>query len=514
IVLDDGGPQRPYEAISFFTDVITHHAGHAYAVASRLGVGEALATLERHDGALEAFRIAIEELSARHPGAPRGLINRDVLRVSLGMMSQHQRAGGDLGAALAYAELAAELVDPDIAEQRAAVLQQLGQAQELRAQELGQDAEVAAADQQEDAAVRATDLTERSGMMFARAAATFVTVSQIHTLNEWRSADSSWRAAELFTRAGQLGRAVKLFRAFATERPDHSLVPRAWLRIGQLHQAMGDLSSAIQAYKQCYRDYPRTLDGSRALIPLARCYLALGLDNDPLAEKTLHLVLEDSEVFTPEAPEFADALFLMGEVLNRRGEYERAIGTLEEALDRYPDDPRAWHARPLLADSYRQSGLVLKKEVADATTAAEIAHIREESVGRFQRARELYRMLITQNELRGRDPLEWLEKLNLRHAYVYEADCYYEVGDHREALRRYEEVAGMYKDTPTALAAYVQIINCHAFLGQPDEARAALARARILVSAIPQEAFDNGVSPEGRKDWQRYFESLGDAELF
>ena len=71
-----------------------------------------------------------------------------------------------------------------------------------------------------------------------------------------------------------------------------------------------------------------------------------------------------------------------------------------------------------------------------------------------------------------------------------------------------------FKDSPTALAAYVQIINCHVFLSQPLEARAALARALILVDAIPRAGFGRSVSPETHRDWKRYFEWLGESELF
>jgi hypothetical protein len=80
-------------------------------------------------------------------------------------------------------------------------------------------------------------------------------------------------------------------------------------------------------------------------------------------------------------------------------------------------------------------------------------------------------------------------------------------------LKLYEEAAGMFKDQPAGLAAYVQIINCHVFLGQPEEALAALARVHVLVDGMPQVAFDTSSSPENREDWKRYFEWLSESEL-
>ena len=228
----------------------------------------------------------------------------------------------------------------------------------------------------------------------------------------------------------------------------------------------------------------------------------------------LLVVLEGSEVFTPEAPEFADALFLLGEAQKRRGEFERAIATLEEALKRYPDDLRVSKARFLLADSYRQSGLALRAEVSDANSAGEIEQMRLEGGERFRAARQLFRQLINEFETRDLAALTRLQKVYLRLAYVYEADCYFETQEYREALKLYEEAAGTYKDTASALAAYVQIINSHVFVGEPEEARAALARALVLTEAMPDESFDASVSPETREDWKRYFRWLTASALF
>jgi hypothetical protein len=75
-------------------------------------------------------------------------------------------------------------------------------------------------------------------------------------------------------------------------------------------------------------------------------------------------------------------------------------------------------------------------------------------------------------------------------------------------------VVATYKGLPSALAAYVQIINCHVFLGEPREARAALARAQVLVDSMRPDVFSRGVSPETRDDWKNYFGWLAQSELF
>jgi len=350
--------------------------------------------------------------------------------------------------------------------------------------------------------------------MFIAASDSSLQIGRIPTLKDKRSAAAVWHAAELLRDGDELKRAADLYAMFIADHPDHPLVPRAMLRIGQVLQATGDLEGAIAGFRECYAAHSRTIDGMRALIPLARCYMALGKEKEDLVEGTLDVILEGSEFFTPDAPEFADALYLYGEVLNRRGAYEEAISRLDEVVERYPEDERIWPARALLADSYRQIALALKKEVAQAGSAAEIEHIKKEAAARFDQARALYRGLIDEFVVRDQESLTELERVNLRHAYVNEADCFFETAKYQDALKLYEDVASVFKRTTTALAAYVQIINCYVFLGQPEEARAALARARILVDAIEDDAFERSVSPESRSDWKRYFSWLDEAELF
>lgn len=519
VVSEDGGPQRPLEALSFFNDVVANHPNSAYAVASRIGAGDALAMLERHAEALDAYSIATIEMESQpvrrleSAGLP---VDRATLRASLAVLAETQRQADKLPEAVAYARLATTLLDPKDVDSATLLLQQLAVLQSLLAVDLDDQAggggRVPGRETRSVALPRASSQEARAA--FADAAETYHRLAQINALHERRAAEASWRAADLFTRAGEIDLAGALYVSFAAERPQHSLVPRALLRIGILHQAVGRLPAAVDAYRECYRRFPRTLDAARSLVPLARCYLSMGPDYEDLAEKTLRVVLEDSEVFTPQAPEFANAMLLLGEVLNRRGDFERAIPTLEEMLERYPKDPRVWEAHFLLADSYRRSGLALKAEIADAKFAEEIQQMRTDAAARFAAAQKLYRRLIDEYELRDPTTFTGIQRVRLRLSFLYEADCYFERQDHRQALKLYEQAAALYKDTASALAAYVQIINSHVFLGRPAEARAALARALVLVDALPEAAFVATVSREGRSDWKRYFEWLGKSELF
>ncbi len=506
VVMSDGGPQRPLEAVSFFQDVIDNHPGSTYAVASRVGLAEALAAMERDEEAVQAFRIAIEEMKEYQPSR---VADRRVLRTRLGLLSEIQRQDGRFDHAARYAKLAVELLDPTDVQEGTPLLEQLGLVQFLRAEELA--SEVEAVDGAEGVGDSAF---AQAQVMFAEAAETHLRIAKLNALNDARVADATWQAAELYVRGGEELRASELFEAFVRERPQHPQAPRAFLRVGQLRRTAGALAGAIEAFRQCYVRFPSTLDGARALVPLARCYFTLGTGYEDLAEKTLRIVLEDSEVFTPQAPDFAEALFLLGELLHRRNEFERAIPTLEEAMERYADDPRVPKARFLLAESYRQSALGLRSRVRETGLSLQTRQITTDSTERLRTARELYRRLIDELEMGDPARLSGRDATLLRLAYLYEADCYFEAQEYPRALKLYEEAANKYQDTVHALASCVQIINSYVFLGQAEEARAVLARTLVLVEVIPDAAFDRTLSSETREDWKRYFQWLGQSELF
>ena len=507
VVLEDAGPQRPEESLSFFRDVIDLHPRTRWAVASWVGTGNAMVALERHDQAVEAYRHALDGLRSLEYSRP---VDPDALRVALGTLADERQKMRNPRAAVAYAEMAVALVDPTAVDLLTVHLQQLADAQI----DLGHELEEQAGDLEASGSPDATSVRMARRNAALAAVDTLLDVARINTLNEQTGSQALWQAGELCALAPDRVRASELFEQFARERPEDSLTPRALLRVGQLNEDLARLERATDAYQQCYRLFPRTIEGARALIGISRTYLRRGSQYEELAEQTLAFVLDDPEAFTPDAPEFAEAMFMLGDVVHRRGDYEMAITVLEESIERYPDHPSIPQARLLRADSYRQSGLALKREASEARHAGEIRRMRDEARDRLDHGRALYRELLTKYE--GRDPaaLSRLERMYQRHAYMYEADCLFENQRYKEALKLYEEAAATYKGTPTALAAHVQVINCHVFLEAPQEAQAALVRARILVDAIPDEGFEASISPETRDDWHRYFDWLEESDLF
>jgi len=507
VVLSDGGPQRPAEALSFFRDVISAHATGLYVAASRLGLAEALASLERYDEALEQYGTVVDLLPA-YDASP--VLNREVVRASMTVVAAQLRQRGRYEQALAFLAPAVGLVDRDNTELLSTYLQRLGDWRAALARRLQAGAKELPAGEAE----ARDELFGRARELLVSAAQTYLELARVNTLNEPRSAAAAWRAADLFDEAGDRQRAVLVLREFVRERPGHSLVPRALLRLGQSLQAMGRFEEAIEAYQENYRRFPRTPDAGSALVPLARCFLALGPERQEQAEKTLRIILDESPVFTPQAPEFADALFMLADLYSRQGRFEEAIPRFREALERYPGDARVARAEFLLADAYRQSALALREDLKKAEFVGERRRLEAEHRTRLQEAAELFGQLVRRFEDRDEASLGELERLFLRYGRLYEADCWFEMGRHGEALKRYERAAWVYRDTPSALAAYMQIINCHVYRGEAEQARAALRRARRLLRTVPDEQFRDVALNGSRAEWEQYFNWIDQTNLF
>lgn len=511
VVLADGAPQRPSEALSFFRDVINSAPGTVYGPASRIGIAEALAILERFEESLKQYHRALEQLDT-FPDTP--LFSAEVIRASATVVAENLRREGRIEAPLRYYEVASSLVDERDGELTSEYLQILGDLRSGLAHSLRAQAETLT-EEDENTTERRTQLLDEVRFLFLEAGETFQKLARINTLNESRSAESTWRAADMFDEAGDTRRTIAVLEQFAGERPENELVPRILLRLGQARQALGMYAEAIEAYRTNLARFPRTPDACSGLIPLARCYMALGgEEKNQLAERTLvDHILSDSPVFRPESPEFRDALFLLGDLYCSEDRFESGIAVLEEALERYPEDRRVLRAKSLLANAYRRSALVLKEDIQNEAKASEWPRMRAEMKLRLGRAAELFAELVRIFEETGEQDLDELQALVLKQSRLYQADCLFELVQYDEAVALYETAAFIYRNEPAALSAYVQVVNCRLSLGQQEEAQSALRRAKYLLKIMPDLAFEGDYVGQNREEWEHFFDWLELAKL-
>ena len=498
VVMNDGREQRPEEAIAIFREVIASRGEALYVAASRIGLAEALAEVFRFEESVGAYRDAIDDLG-RLKIQP--LVNPDVIRSSLTVVAEQAQQRGRLKDSIGFMQLAVSLVDAGDYERLSKYLLRLGDlkassARVMRsaAQELG-----------DEAAKERSDMLENARILLDDAGEDFVKVAWMSTLNETRSAGAMWKAAGLFDESGNHRRTIELLQAFVRDRPDAEIIPRVLLRLGQSLQAEGRYADAIDAYQRDISSYPRSPHANAALIPLARCYMALGEDKEVEAENALRRIIDDSEFFTPDAVEYRDAMFLLGDLHTRQGRYEEAIPVLEEVLSQHPDDTRAAWATFLIADAFRKSAMAIKEELLKPEFVGESKRMRADFASRMDEAARRFRELIERLKV-DEERLAGLDALYLRDARLYEAACLFELKRYREALALYERAAWIYKDSPAALGAYVQVINCYIFLGRDEDAETSLRRAQYLVETIDEALFQADGKFESRADWRRYFD--------
>lgn len=505
VVLFDGQVQRPEEAVAIFREVISSRADRYYMTASWVGMAEALAYLRRYEQSLDAYRAALEDIGAT---IGHRLVNPDVIRASLTVVSDRLRREGDLATALEYMRLATQLVSREDLSLYSQYLERLGDLLAATAHERLNEAKEFGPGDDADAARRR--LVADAELLLAEAGETYFELSSVSTLNEERAATAMWTAAGLFDEAGNDGRAITVLETYLMHRPQSTLVPRVLLRLGRTLQKVGRYEDAVNAFQRNYSEYPRSIHANESLIPLAESLMALGGDHELQAEKALLEVVQDSDIYTPDAPEYRDAMFLLGRYYSRRAEHERTIAVLDEFVQRYATDSRIDSAMFLIADAYRQSAQVIKDELLDPRFAGEAKRLIAEREQRLNEAAARFRAVIQRLELRSAATLSPLEQIYLQDAVLGEAASLFDLGRYAEALNLYERAAWTYKDQPAALGAYVQIINCFVILGRDAEARAALRRAQYLTEAITDESFDPAGDLETRADWKRYFDWVAD----
>ena len=358
----------------------------------------------------------------------------------------------------------------------------------------------------------------------ARAGAAYVTCSQRLTGSDDAAyADSLWKGIDCFDRAGDAPSAVNALELFVAERPDDPLTPDALLRLGRTYQASGLFDKAITAFQRNQFRYPNTLAASRSAVPLAQSLLAKGPDFNAKAEQVLTSVIDNNPLLTPESNEFRQAVFELGQLQYRTGRYEEAVARLEEFTTRYPDDPRRAQVAFAKADCYRKSAGALAERLAafDAGKLEPNANgklvDRVELVvsrrDRLRKARALFESIVAQfaDDL----PTARIDQLYLKLAHFYRADCAFDLNEYDDAIKLYDFAARRYHDDPSALAAYVQIVNSWVALNKPDEARAANERAKWMLRRIPADAFaaDNSFNIS-KQYWEQWLGFAGESGLW
>lgn len=496
--------ESPEYARTFFEDVLDRTTPGPYRVASRLGRAQALADLQRYEESLEEFKEVIRLASEDPYGS---LVDLRTVRESTRGLYQRLLKEERLAGALAYLRIAATLVKPADLEAQALYAQRLGELTFTLGQSLIEQANIGQARHE---GLSAKDLFIESGGHYLR-------LAKLTNLDGPRSSDATWSAADAYDSAGERVLAAQVLERFLKERPGSTRAPEALLRLGQTYQAAGEYEKAIERYQQNLDRYPSLPFAVKCLVPLADCFIAVEEQNkaiDILLRVIEHRPGDSIALIDRTAVQYRDALFRLGELYVKAGEYEKAIARHEESIESYPEDPRADRVTFMLAEAYRKSAARIREDLKDPKNVVSREDLSGKHRQRLDRARDLYGHAIERYRHRSEESLGDLDKLYIKLSHFQRADVIYDqsfVGDpsdltpYAEALEVYDRAASQYQDDPMAMSAYVQMIICHLRMGNVDKARITLQRTRWALRGIPDENFRKFAPPEERRAyWEKY----------
>jgi tetratricopeptide (TPR) repeat protein len=345
-----------------------------------------------------------------------------------------------------------------------------------------------------------------------------------------RRAKPLWRGAQCLLRGGHTLQAETVFDQFVHLPAPDSLRGEGWYRLAETRLALVKLDparatawerSAWQAYYKAI-EYPGPF-AFRARYRIACAALARRPSspreaeaNAQHAEELFRQILSSQGGMSAPADIREKALFQLGDLLFRRGNYEAARITLQEAVDQYPGNATIVSARDLLGECCRH----LAREAIESMytprgSGDREIYFRRKKSQYLDKAVEIYQKLA--DDLDGRKHLSPAEKEVLTKAYFVVVDCRYEQGDYEDALIRAEKLARLYAGRVESLVAYHYVFRTTCGRSPHDQAAIAKAGQALWdawealytkLKGVPDEAFlKTPVVTMTRKEWEGWIKS-------
>jgi tetratricopeptide (TPR) repeat protein len=315
-----------------------------------------------------------------------------------------------------------------------------------------------------------------------------------------------WHSAENYFRGHSFSRAVRLLDKYLEHEPELRNA-QALLRLGQAHLALGQIPESIAAFEECIEFHPLDSSTYQARIDCAKAYWNQG--NTSRAEQLLRENIGGSTL-KPTSREWKDSLFELGMLLHEMGQYEDAIGTLEEAIERYGDDPQRLLAQYVIGDSYRRWGQELLERVPQVRNTSERDKNKESAIERLETALEHFETVqvsitLKTHDIHGDPTMGTM----LRNCYMLEGTVLFDLATQTGSAERYKEaivafsnVSSLYPDEPFVLETFVHIANCWRRLGMSDKARGSIQQAQLALDRLPAAADFTSSTAFSRDEWR------------
>jgi tetratricopeptide (TPR) repeat protein len=359
----------------------------------------------------------------------------------------------------------------------------------------------------ESAEESASDIgTRKRGLHHLRAAGVaFQQLADLRFATRFYTNDL-WRSAENYFNGHSFSRTITQLDHYLRYEPELRNA-EALLRLGQAHLALRHVPESVAAFEECIEFHP--LDGStfQARIDCAKAYWHRG--ETSRAEKLLRDNISGSTL-KPSSREWKDSLFELGMLLHESGRYEEAIGVLEEAIERYPQDRHRLVAQYEIGESYRRWAGELLNRAADARTESERKKRHLRAADRLNTALRHFEEVQVSITFKTHDiHSDALLGTMLRNCYMLEGTVLFDLKKYKEAIEAFSNVASLYPDDPFVLETFVQISNCWRRLDRDDNARGAIRQAQIALDGLPANADFSSTTALNRDEWRLLLADLG-----
>ncbi|MBN2477089.1 MAG: tetratricopeptide repeat protein [Pirellulales bacterium] len=337
----------------------------------------------------------------------------------------------------------------------------------------------------------------QAGRVYSRLAKTLVATREYP--------DQLWNSANAYLEGQDYRNAIRVLQEYLKNeaRRRH---PQALVRLGEALLALNRTEEALEAFQECVEFHPDDAAAFRARLLASRAYLEAGdlRHVETLLKENLYGGLQ-----SPDSQEWRDSLFALGELYHIERRFQDAIVRLEEAVERYPDDPQTLRAQYLIADSYRQSAeAAQKKRKQDLAGAARVVltrQIQELFNKSLDKYREIQQLLGHRQETGELRPLE---KAMLRNCYFATGEVLFALGEYEAAIKAYSTATYRYQNEPEVLTAYIQIANAYHRLNDPIKARSTLEQAKVVLGRMKTESEFTETTNYTRQEWSELLDSL------
>ncbi|MEM8865174.1 MAG: tetratricopeptide repeat protein [Planctomycetota bacterium] len=307
-----------------------------------------------------------------------------------------------------------------------------------------------------------------------------------------------WRAAEAYYSGQSYTSATRVLRDYIKNEPLRYNA-QALLRLGQSLLALHQPEPAVEAFEECIEFHPYDAAVYGARLAAARAHREQG-DFDRAEQ-----LLKDNLIggtLSPRSPEWRDSKFELGSLLHEVGRHTDAIDHLEEAIDRYEDDPGARQlrtARYLVAESYRNAAEEPRQRYIDAKAVNEREKNEQEFRALLKNALQHYDTV--QREISRSSVSNPTEQAMLRNCYMLKGSVLFDLGRYREAVEEYSNVSALYQNEPFVLETLLQISYCWRRLGEPEKARGNIDQAILALNRLPDDVDLLASTTRSRAEW-------------